>query len=413
MRGAVSFVGAGPGAADLITLRGAERIAAADLVLYGAGVVDLVWLRERARADAELVDCSRLGHDEVVELYRRLASRRGRGARLFPGDPALSPELREHRELCVKVGLDVEVVPGVSAVSAAATATGTGLTEHGGAESVVVTTVEADFGRVRDLAATDRTLVVRAPAARAAELVETLVEAGFAEDVPVTVAYKVSRPDETLLRTTVGELAAEVKRHNLWRTALFLIGDALREGRPRPGYTPRPDGELATHRWAARSWRATRAARVEATEDAAAHPDAEPAAKRSWSSRRDAQGEAAPAVEEGDAAEEAVRPEVPVEEEALVRAEEKTDVEEQAGAGEQAPVEEPVVDEGVAPAAEPTWQTRTTEPEPDRSDHPEPVPATQPARPTKQQAKPPVKAVAAKKPTRGSRTTTRRTTKKT
>ncbi|WP_084476955.1 cobalt-precorrin-4/precorrin-4 C(11)-methyltransferase [Actinokineospora enzanensis] len=252
MRGAVSFVGAGPGAADLVTLRGASRIADADLVLYTPSVVDVAWLREHTRADADLVDLDRLAADDLAELYRRLASRRHRAVRLVAGDPALTPELREQRELCAKLGLDVEVVPGVSPVSAAAAATGNAVIELGGADTFVLT--ESDFDRVRDLAADGRTIAVQAPAARAAELVESLTAAGLDGEVPVVVAYKVSRPDETLLRTTVGELVSEVKRANLWQHTLFLIGDALREAKPRAGYVAR-DSE---RRWTSRSWRSSR-----------------------------------------------------------------------------------------------------------------------------------------------------------
>ncbi|MBM7772892.1 precorrin-4/cobalt-precorrin-4 C11-methyltransferase [Actinokineospora baliensis] len=254
----MSFVGAGPGAADLITLRGATRIAEADLVLYTPSTVDPVWLREHARADAELVDHGRLGADELAERYRGVASRHHRAVLLIAGDPAQCADLREQRELCTKIGLDVEVVPGVSPVSAVAAATGNSLTEAAAADTAIVTdaATEADFERIRDLAAEGRTLAVNAPAARAAELAEALTAAGLDPQVPVVVAHKVSWADEKLLRTTVGEVVAEVKRANLWRHALFLVGDALRQAKPRAGYVPRAAGEPGK-RWASKSWRST------------------------------------------------------------------------------------------------------------------------------------------------------------
>ncbi|WP_175482746.1 cobalt-precorrin-4/precorrin-4 C(11)-methyltransferase [Actinokineospora iranica] len=253
----MSFVGAGPGAADLITLRGASRIAEADLVLYAPSITDATWLREHTRADAELVDLGRVEPDELLELYRRLASRRHKAVRLVAGDPALSPELREQRETCARLGLDVEVVPGVSPVSAAAAATGNGLVEAGGPDTLVVTGTDADFERVREVAAESRTIAVQAPAARAAELVEALTAAGLDPEVPVVVAHKVTWPDETVLRTTLGELVAEVKRANLWRHALFLVGDALRQAKPRAGYAPRDPEQAAAQRWTSRSWRSS------------------------------------------------------------------------------------------------------------------------------------------------------------
>ncbi|WP_054049915.1 SAM-dependent methyltransferase [Alloactinosynnema sp. L-07] len=267
MRGAVHFVGAGPGAADLITLRGASRIAEADLVLYTPAVIEPAWLRQHTKDGADLVDLGRLGAEEVVELYRKVASRRHQAVRLFAGDAAHAPDVREHRELCEKVGLDVEIVPGIAPASAAAAATGNALTENGVAETAVFT--EADFAKVRALVTRCATVAVQAPAARAAELAETLIAGGVDPDMPVTVAYKITSPDQVLARTTIGELAAEVKRHNLWRHTLFLIGDALRESKPRAGYV-KADGEAPAPRWSSRSWR---------------RDPAEPRSPSAWSSR--------------------------------------------------------------------------------------------------------------------------------
>ncbi|WP_378249181.1 cobalt-precorrin-4/precorrin-4 C(11)-methyltransferase [Actinokineospora guangxiensis] len=263
-------MGAGPGAVDLLTLRGAQRIADADLVLYAPGATDAAWLREHTAA--ELVDCSRLSPEEIAEHYRRLASRRGKAVRLVSGDPALSPRLREQLDLCTRLGLDVEVVPGVSPVSAAAPVP---LLEAGAVESLAVTTVETDFTAVRDLAAAGRALAVRAPAARTADLVEALRGAGIADDTPAVVADKPSRPDETLVRTTVGELVAEVKKHNLWRSALFLVGESLRTtGKAKP------TGEESAPRWTARSWR---------------RPTDEP--RKTWAERRAEAGTTAAAAQ--------------------------------------------------------------------------------------------------------------------
>ncbi|MDQ3405522.1 MAG: SAM-dependent methyltransferase [Actinomycetota bacterium] len=257
MRGVVSFVGAGPGAADLVTLRGARRIAEADLVLYAQNAIDPAWLRENTKVEATLVDYSRIQHDEVVTHYRTLASTRQHAVHIVAGDPALVTDVREHRELCGKLGIDVDIVPGVTPVSAAAAAAGVTLIESGGADTVILACAEADFDRVRVVAG-QGTVTVQAPGARAAELVEALTAAGVGEDVPVTVAYKVSWPDEVLLRTTVGGLVAAVKTANLWRHAFFLIGDAVRDGKPRPDYAATLDRETPAARWTSRTRVSTR-----------------------------------------------------------------------------------------------------------------------------------------------------------
>lgn len=264
MRGAVYFIGAGPGAADLITLRGASRIGEADLVIYSPAVIDPAWVREHTKAGAELVDSSRVTPEEILEHYRMAASRRSSAVRLFAGDAAQSPDVREQRELCEKLGLDVEIIPGVAPASAAAAATGNALVESGVAETVVFT--EADFSRVRAMVTRCATVAVHAPAARAADLAEALLSGGVDPEMPVAVAYKTTWPDEVLLRTTVGELAVAVKRRNLWRHTLFLIGDALREDKPRAGYARVVETDVPAPRWASRGgWRSRMQAEVGAS----------------------------------------------------------------------------------------------------------------------------------------------------
>lgn len=89
MSGRISFIGAGPGAADLITLRGARRIAEADIVVWSPTVVDADCVREHATAEAELIDCSRVGHEQILDVYRRAAVKKLSVVRLHSGDATL------------------------------------------------------------------------------------------------------------------------------------------------------------------------------------------------------------------------------------------------------------------------------------------------------------------------------------
>lgn len=232
--GRVSFIGAGPGAADLITLRGAKRIAEADVVVWAASLVDPECVRDHARADAELVDSSLITHDDVVAVYRR-ASRDGlRVARVHSGDPSLWGAVQEQYDACVKLGLDVEIVPGVSAFAAAAAVAGRELTVPEVAQSLILTRLEGgktpmpDGEHIREFARHGTTMAIFLSAARSGQLVDELRAGGYPDDTPVVVAYKVTWPDELVLHTTVGELAATVKQHKLWRHTLFLVGKALR-----------------------------------------------------------------------------------------------------------------------------------------------------------------------------------------
>jgi precorrin-4 C11-methyltransferase len=232
--GRVSFVGAGPGAADLITLRGAKRIAEADIVVWAASLVDPACVREHARPDAELIDSSRITHEDVLAVYRRAAADRLKVARVHSGDPSLWGAVQEQYDSCQRLGLEVEIVPGVSAFSAAAAIVGRELTVPEVAQSVILTRLEGgktpmpDGEHIREFARHGTTMAIFLSAARSGQLVDELRAGGYPDDTPVVVAYKATWPDELILHTTIGELAETVKQHKLWRHTLFLVGKALR-----------------------------------------------------------------------------------------------------------------------------------------------------------------------------------------
>lgn len=233
MPGRISFVGAGPGAADLITLRGAKRIAEADVVVWAPSVVDAECVREHARADAELVDFTRVSPDAVVDVYRRAAASRLKVVRLHAGDPSLWGDVQDHHDTCGRLGLELEVVPGVSQFSAAAAVIGRELTTSDVAQSLILAGPEGSE-HLQEFAGHGTTMAVSLSAARTGQLVEKLRAGGYPEETPIVVAYKVSWPDETIVHTTLADLEASVKEHKLYRTALFLVGSVLKPtGRAR------------------------------------------------------------------------------------------------------------------------------------------------------------------------------------
>ncbi|MGH3624989.1 MAG: precorrin-4 C(11)-methyltransferase [Sciscionella sp.] len=233
MTASVVFVGAGPGAADLITLRGARRIAEADIVIWAASLVAAECVHGNARADAEIVDSSRITHEDVLAIYRRAAAEGLRVARVHSGDPALWGAVQEQYDACVELGIEVEIVPGVSALSAAAAVAGRELTIPEVAQSVILTRLEGgktpmpEGERIREFARHGTTMAVFLSAARTGALVTELLAGGYSEDTPVVAVYKASWPDELVLHTTLAEMEATVKQHKLWRHTLFLVGPAL------------------------------------------------------------------------------------------------------------------------------------------------------------------------------------------
>ena len=267
--GKVWFVGAGPGAADLLTLRAARVIADADLVIWAASLVHADVLGH-ARADAEIVDSSQLPVEGVLPLYERAARRGLTVARIHSGDPALWGAVQEQLDLCRALGLAVEIVPGVSSFTAVAAIVGRELTVPEVAQSVILTRLEGGKTpmppdeRVRDFARHGTTMALFLSAARSGQAQAELLAGGYPADTPAVVAYRATWPDELVVRCTVGTLAATVKEHRLWKHTLFLVGPALAAAGTRSHlYHP---GHFHTYR------RAEPAARAELRRRAAARP---------------------------------------------------------------------------------------------------------------------------------------------
>ncbi|MCX5065216.1 precorrin-4 C(11)-methyltransferase [Micromonospora lupini] len=230
--GKVWFVGAGPGAADLLTLRAARVIAAADIVIWAASLVHADVL-DHARPDAEIVDSSQLPIEGVLPLYERAAAHGLTVARIHSGDPALWGAVQEQLDLCRTLDLAVEIVPGVSSFTAVAALVGRELTVPEVAQSVILTRLEGGKTpmppgeRVRDFARHGTTMALFLSAARSGQVQAELLAGGYPEDTPAVVAYQATWPDELVVRCTVGTLEATVKQHKLWKHTLFLVGPAL------------------------------------------------------------------------------------------------------------------------------------------------------------------------------------------
>jgi precorrin-4/cobalt-precorrin-4 C11-methyltransferase len=230
--GKVTFVGAGPGAADLLTFRAARAIGQADVVIWAASLVQAEVL-EHAGEGAQILDSAVMSLEDVVAVYQRAVREGLRVARIHSGDPALWGGTQEQIDRCAELGLEVEVVPGVSAFSAVAAIAQRELTIPQVAQSVVLTrlgggkTPMPPGEEVREFARHGTTMAVFLSAARSGQLAAELLEGGYGPDTPVLVAYQVTWPQELVLRCTVGTLEAAVKEHKLWKHTLFLVGPAL------------------------------------------------------------------------------------------------------------------------------------------------------------------------------------------
>ncbi|MDP9399141.1 MAG: precorrin-4 C(11)-methyltransferase [Actinomycetota bacterium] len=236
--GKVIFVGAGPGAADLLTLRGAAAIVAADVVVWAASLVNEDVLAH-ARPGAEIVDSAELPLEGVRPLYERAARDGLQVARVHSGDPALWGAVQEQRELCDELGLAYETVPGVSSFTAVAAIVERELTVPEVAQSVVLTrlgggkTPMPPGEDVRAFARHGTTMALFLSAARSGQLQDELLDGGYPPETPCVVAYRATWPDELVVRCRLDELAATVRAHKLWKHTLVLVGPALDGGGTR------------------------------------------------------------------------------------------------------------------------------------------------------------------------------------
>jgi precorrin-4/cobalt-precorrin-4 C11-methyltransferase len=243
----ISFVGAGPGAPDLITLRGRDRLAAADVVVWASSLVPEALLAH-ARPDAVIHDSATMTLEDVLAVYD---SNPGSAiVRLHSGDPAVYGAIQEQIDWCVDHGRDFEIVPGVSSLGAAAAALGRELTLPQIAQSVVLTRLAGRTAAsmparesVAAFASHGTTMAVFLSAARPEELQRQLLAApsSYDEDTPAAIVVRASWPDEKVVTTTVGRLAVDLEATGARMTALVLVGDALRGAAARshlysPGY---------------------------------------------------------------------------------------------------------------------------------------------------------------------------------
>ena len=227
----VHFVGAGPGAADLITLRGARLLREADVVIYAGSLVNPALL-ENCRPGCELHDSALLTLEEVLERIEQ-AERAGKTTvRLHTGDPSLFGAIREQMDALEKRGIAFDLTPGVSSFSAAAAALHAEYTLPGVSQSLLLTraagrTPVPEREKLASLAAHGASMVLFLSAGLLEAVQRELLAGGYDPATPAALVYKASWPEEKTVRCTVGSLCEAGKNAGIHRTALVLVGDFL------------------------------------------------------------------------------------------------------------------------------------------------------------------------------------------
>lgn len=234
-RGKVVFVGAGPGADDLITLRGARTIAQADIVIWASSLVHPGIVAD-TKPGALVIDSAAEALEDTAVHYRRAAEEGLLVARVHTGDPSIYGATGEQYEMCRQLGLDFETIPGISAYSATAARMNSEITIPEVCQSFILTRLEG--GRtpmppretVRGFAAHGATMALYLSAARNKQLQEELLAGGYPPETPCIIGYRVTWPDEMMMRCNLSELSATMREHKLWKHTIVMIGPALAEG---------------------------------------------------------------------------------------------------------------------------------------------------------------------------------------
>lgn len=227
----VHFIGAGPGAADLITLRGHRRLASSPVCLYAGSLVPAELLAT-CPPGARLVDTAKLTLDEIVAEMVAAHEAGLDVARLHSGDPSVFSAVAEQMRRLDELGIPYEVVPGVPAFAAAAASLRREFTVPGVAQTVILTRTSeraTPMPTGEDLAtlgASRATMVLHLAVQRVDAVVAELIP-HYGADCPVAVVARASRPDEVILRGTLADIAGSVAAAGIRRTAVIVVGAAL------------------------------------------------------------------------------------------------------------------------------------------------------------------------------------------
>ena len=227
----IHIVGAGPGAVDLITVRGQRLLSEADVVIYAGSLVSRELL-DWARQDARIYDSATMDLEQVLEVMEQ-AERDGlTTVRLHTGDPCLYGAIREQMDGLDARGIGYDICPGVSSFCGAAAALGMEYTLPGISQSVVITrmagrTPVPDRESIGKFAAHGSTMVIFLSAGMTGELSEELMKGGYPGDTPAAIVYKATWPDEKVVRCTLAALKETADREGIHKTALIVVGNTV------------------------------------------------------------------------------------------------------------------------------------------------------------------------------------------
>lgn len=229
----VHFVGAGCGAPDLITLRGARLLSQADVVIYAGSLVNPALL-EYTKEGCEIHDSARLTLEQVMDIIRQAEAQQKTTVRLHTGDSSIYGAVREQFDCLESMGVAYDVCPGVSAFCGAAASLKAEYTLPDVSQTVIISRMEGrtpvpSQERIRALATHGCTMVLFLSTGLLEGLQQELMAGGYAPDTPAAIVYKASWPEEKICRCSLNALAETARKNDIHKTALILVGGFLGE----------------------------------------------------------------------------------------------------------------------------------------------------------------------------------------
>ena len=227
----VTFVGAGPGAADLITVRGKNLLETADIVIYAGSLVNPELLKYTGEG-CSIFNSADMTLEQVIEVIEAGARQNKNIVRLHTGDPSIYGAIREQMDLLSEKGIEYSVVPGVSSFCGAAAALKAEYTLPDVSQTVILTRMEGrtpvpEKEEISRLAAHQASMVIFLSSSMLEKLSDRLLAGGYSPDTPAAIVYKASWADEKIVRTSIDRLSSAAKENNITKTALILVGHFL------------------------------------------------------------------------------------------------------------------------------------------------------------------------------------------
>ena len=226
----VYFVGCGPGDPELLTVKAKKLIQKADVVVYSGSLIpkEIIKLCKKA----ELHDAAKLVREEIFEILKSGAQKGKLVIRLHDGDPTIYGAIREQTDNLKKVGIEYEIIPGITSFLASAASLGSELTLPGVTQTIIVTRAESRTKvpkreRISALAKHKATMIFYLSVHLISDIVKEAIKGGYPKSTPVAAIYRASWKDEKIITGTLGDIAKKIREEKITRTAIIIIGDIV------------------------------------------------------------------------------------------------------------------------------------------------------------------------------------------